>query len=78
MINGMTQRDILQAALSLPESARAEIADKLLMSLDAQDQSEIDALWAQEAEARIEAYERGEIKAISGDEVFASIKGRRR
>ncbi len=73
----MTQRDILQAALSLPEPARADIADKLLMSLDTPDQREIDALWAQEAESRIEAYERGEIKAIPGDEVFAAIKARR-
>ncbi len=75
----MTQpREVLRAALSLPEADRADIADRLLLSLDASDQREIDALWAQEAERRIESYDRGEIEAISGEEVFAAVKARRR
>ena len=74
----MTQsREVLRAALLLPEADRADIADKLLMSLDASDQREIDALWAQEAESRIESYDRGEIEAIPGEEVLAAVKARR-
>lgn len=75
----MTQPEkILRAALSLPDADRADIADRLLLSLDTADQREIEALWAQEAEARIEAYERGEIEAIPGEEVFAAVKARQR
>jgi hypothetical protein len=34
---------------------------------------EIDALWAREAEDRIAAFERGEVVAIPGEEVFSSL-----
>ena len=75
----MTQPErILRAALSLPEADRADLADRLLMSLDADDQREIDALWAQEAESRIEGYEKGEIEAIPGEEVLAGVRARQR
>jgi hypothetical protein len=76
----MSKDEILRAALSLSEEARAEIADRLLESLDDsdQDQEEIDRLWVREAEDRIAAYERGEIAAIPGEEVFASLKCRGR
>ena len=70
--------EILRAALSLPGEERAELADKLLQSLDEDDQEEIDRLWAKEAEDRIAAYERGEIAAIPGNEVFAALKSRKR
>ena|SRR2546422_252492 len=35
-------------------------------------------LWAQEAEDRIDAYERGEIEAIPAEDVFNAIKNRKR
>ena len=74
----MMQKDeVLAAALELPEASRADIADRLLRSLDPADQRHIDALWAEEAESRIDAFERGEIEAIPGPEVFASIRARR-
>jgi putative addiction module component (TIGR02574 family) len=70
--------EILRAALSLSGGERAELADRLLESLDEEDQPEIDRLWIQEAEDRIAAYERGETEAISTDEVFAALKSRRK
>ncbi|MBC6961915.1 MAG: hypothetical protein DWB48_04060 [Nitrosomonas sp.] len=45
------------------------MVEKLLISLDSPDPS-IDAIWAKEADARIEAYERGELETISAEEVF--------
>lgn len=66
--------EILQVALALPSKERAALADRLLQSLDEDDQSEIDRLWAREAEDRLAAYDRGEIQAIPGEEVFASLK----
>lgn len=74
----MQHQRIVRAALSLPEADRADLADKLLLSLDPSGQNEIDALWAREAESRIDAYERGEITAIPGEEVFSAIRARQR
>jgi hypothetical protein len=76
----MSKDEIFRAALSLDQEIRAELAGRLLESLDEsdQDQEEIDRLWAREAEDRIAAYERGEIAAIPGEEVFALLKRRGR
>jgi hypothetical protein len=71
-----TEEEILRAALSLREEARAEIADKLLRSLEPEP-DDTDERWAWEAEDRIAAFERGELSAIPGDEVFSSLKLRR-
>jgi Putative addiction module component len=65
-------------ALSLPSKSRAELASKLLESLDEPRQREIDRFWAEEAEDRIDAYERGEIKLISGKEVFRKLKTKKK
>jgi len=64
---------ILNQALELPASERAILAEQLLMSLDLAD-SKIDELWASEAESRIDAYEQGNIKTKSAQEVFAKYK----
>ncbi len=61
---------VLEEALLLPPLERAELAERVLTSLDSSSQDEIDRLWAQEAEERLDAYERGEIKAISAMEVL--------
>lgn len=65
--------EVFQEALSLPLDERAELIERLLPSLDTPDRQRIDALWAQEAEDRLDAFERGEIKTISAKEVFDKI-----
>lgn len=65
--------EILEEALSLPAAERAEIAERLLSSLDAPDRRRLDGLWASEAEDRLDAYERGEIKTIPAKQVFGQI-----
>ncbi len=65
---------ILAEALTLPPMERAEIIEKLLSSFDFTPRKEIDALWAQEAESRIDAYEQGKISAIPAKEVFEKIE----
>lgn len=69
---------VVTDALSLPPRSRARLADKLLESLDQPKQREIDNLWAEEAEDRIDAYEKGEIKVISGKEVFRKLRMKRK
>ena len=65
---------ILAEALELPPVERAELVENLLSSFEFQSRKAIDALWAQEAEDRIDAFERGEMAAIPGRDVFAEIE----
>lgn len=73
----MTARteQVLSEALSLPPSERAQLAERLFSSLDIS-QEELDRLWAQEADSRIDAYDRGDIKAVSANDVFKNISRR--
>jgi putative addiction module component (TIGR02574 family) len=68
-----TPNQVLKEALALKPSQKAELIDKLLSSLDEPDK-EIDELWASEAESRIDAYERGEIKVVSLERVLDKYK----
>jgi putative addiction module component (TIGR02574 family) len=72
----MSRKELLAAALALPKDARASLADRLLESLDPGDQGEINALWAREAESRIDAYEQGQMSATPSEEVFAALRSR--
>ena len=68
--------DIIKDALSLPPGARAMLADQLLVSLDAEDQKRIDALWAEEAERRDKEIEDGVVTPIPGEEVMNRLRAR--
>ena len=64
---------ILKEALNLTPAEKAELIDKLLSSLNEPDK-EIDELWAQEAEERIDAYEKGKLKALTIKEVLEKYR----
>ena len=68
--------DIMKDSLSLPPGARAMLADQLLVSLDAEDQKRIDALWAEEAERRDKEIEDGLVTPIPGEEVMERLRAR--
>ena len=70
--------ELASEALDLPVTSRAELAKQLLESLDNLSETEIEKLWAEEAERRYKAYETGEIKAVPADEVFARIRARKK
>ena len=70
-------KQILAEALKLPPVERAELVEDLLSSFEFQSRAAIDALWAQEAEDRIDAFERGEMSTIPAKEVFAEIEKNR-
>jgi len=57
-------------ARKLSPAERVELVDSILASLDEPDPN-IDRLWAKEAEDRLAAYRRGEIKAVPLQEVLA-------
>jgi len=68
---------ILKQALTLPPQERAELVEQLLATFQTPRDPQIDELWAREAEDRLDAYDRGELKAVSAEEVFNKIKERR-
>ncbi|WP_305075218.1 addiction module protein [Propionivibrio sp.] len=73
MINSPLE-DIEAAALQLASGDRAKLAERLLISLEEDD--EILTAWVEEAERRGEAHERGEMEAIDFDEAIAQARAR--
>ena len=68
-----TTDNIIKEALTLRPSEKAQLIDKLISTLDKPD-SEIDELWAKEAEDRIDAYDQGKLKAISLEKVLQKYR----
>jgi len=66
--------EVLEEALSLPPAERAEIADRLISSLDSQARKRVDELWAREAEDRLDALDKGEIETVPAKQVFDQIR----
>ena len=56
--------------VQLPPEERMQVVERILDSLDEPDAS-MDALWAKEADNRLAAYRRGEIRAVTLSEVIA-------
>ena len=66
-------KTLSKQARNLSPDERLELVDDLLASLDEGD-AKIDALWAREAEDRLAAYRRGEIRAVPLQEVLAKYR----
>lgn len=69
---------ILREALDLPPIDRAELVEQILASFEFPARKDIDAAWGQEAEDRLNAYERGEIRSSPVSEVFREIDQQKR
>jgi len=65
----MNLKQIEGEALHLSEEERAELAQKLLISLDSPSEYEISEAWLQEAQRRARELEEGTTKPISSDDV---------
>ena len=68
---------ILKEALALGPQERAELVEQLLATFQSPPDTDLDELWAREAEERLDAYDRGELKAVPAEEVFERIRQRR-
>ncbi len=66
-------KDLERMAHALPAEERAKLAESLLSSLVAP-LSDIEALWDREIEARVTAYDRGEIQTYAAEDVFAEAR----
>jgi len=61
---------ITQEAMQLELEERALLARTLLRSMDQPSESEIERLWLEEAERRLQAYREGKVKGIPAEQVF--------
>ena len=65
--------EITQAAMQLDLEERALLAGALLSSVDPPSESEIERLWLDEAERRLQAYREGKVKGIPAEQVFNRV-----
>lgn len=61
---------VITEALELNIEERAQLAARLLLSLDEPSESEVERLWLEEAERRINDFREGRVHGIPADEVF--------
>lgn len=70
----MTVDQLVTEALNLPREERAELADRLALSMDAGELTRIDQLWATESRRRLDEILQGKVETIPGDEVLARAR----
>ncbi len=75
---GAPSSKIVDDVLSLPTDQRLMLVNRILESLNVPTQPEIAALWAEEAERRIEQIEMDQVKPIPGEDVFKETRKRLR
>ncbi len=70
---GIKTDELISMVESLPVDIKTILVEKILNSLHPS-QKEIDAVWAKEAEKRVDEIKTGKVKTIPGDEVFKEIQ----
>lgn len=70
----LSEEAVFDAALSLVDERRAELAKKLLDSLEEKIPQDIEEAWIKEAESRLQAYREGKLKAIPAEEVLRTLQ----
>ena len=65
---------IVEQALGLPRESRAFLAEKLLESLDLEEEFDVSAAWREEIQRRCEDLDRGRVDLIPADRVFGEIE----
>jgi hypothetical protein len=62
-----TVEQLAEQAMSLPAESRAQLADLLVESLDADELGRIEQMWVMEAKRRRDEVRSGKVKSIPGD-----------
>lgn len=62
--------EISEATMQLGLEERAQLAGKLLLSLDEPSSAELERLWLDEAERRLEDMRSGKVQGIPAEDVF--------
>lgn len=66
--------ELAERGKALAPADRSRLVDMLLESLHEGPVAQVEAAWDAEVERRLEAYDRGEIQAIDGEEVLAKAR----
>jgi putative addiction module component (TIGR02574 family) len=69
-----TIQEFEKQTLKLPAHDRAMLAERLIASLDELSAAENEQMWVEEAEARYEAYKRGELTAHPVEDVLRDAR----
>jgi hypothetical protein len=67
----ITVEKLVSQALSLPSGSRAQLAEKIIESLE---NETIEKIWLSEAKKRRDEVRSGQVKPIEGEEVLRRIK----
>jgi putative addiction module component (TIGR02574 family) len=70
----LTFDQLAEEAMHLPPASRAELAERLVGSLDFPATDEIQDAWIEEAIRRRDEVRSGAVKTIPGDEVIAEMR----
>lgn len=71
----LNANQLLAEVDSMPLDLKTKLIDKLLRSLTPHPKN-IDALWKQEIDKRVDAIESGNVSLVDGNEVFQKIQKR--
>jgi hypothetical protein len=70
----MSTDEILAAVLALDPKTRAEVAHRIIVSLDELSDEENERLWAEEADRRLKELRAGRAKELPGKQVLADAR----
>ena len=65
---------IVEQALKLSPTERADVAEQLLASLDEALDSDVEQAWQEEVQRRLQQVECGEVELIDSDTVMAELR----
>lgn len=68
----MDKKELVAEAVKLSPAERFSVIDELLHSLDRID-PELDRIWIEEAERRLQAYREGKVKGIPASDVIGEF-----
>ncbi len=67
-------QQVLKKALCLPPIERAELVEKVFDSFNGYQKNSVDHCWARNTKKRIDAFEKGKLKAVSVKKVLHKIE----
>lgn len=69
-------KDIVEAAVQLPEEERVQVVEELLASLEPEADSDVDAAWAAEIQRRSDEIKQGIVRPVLWEEVKTRARKR--
>ena len=68
--------ELAKQARMLTPQEKASLARILIEQLDTSSDTEVERLWIEESQRRYEAYLKGKLKSVSGEEVMSRARSR--